>query len=411
MKRFLSLVVICIFIFIWSSYLYASGYFLYHQDAKAQGQAGAFTAQADNPSAIYYNPAGISQLGGTQLGLGTRFIRFETEYENLQGLTEDLQAEWAVAPSAFITSDLSTEKWTVGLGVYVPFGLSTSWSGTGLLRYAATDTSFNMLDINPTIAYQLLPELSIGLGVDYYNVYSYTSELKQNFILSDADVKMDVDGDGWGFNLGGLWKPHPQHSIGLAYRSRVDVEFSGGLDYKNIPSGLGYPPSLSYNVTHDMTLPSIISGGYAFKPIDKLKLEFDVYWVEWSTIDKADIKDDDTGALLGSTELDWDNTWIFALGGEYLLTDKLALRAGYSYQQNAVPEKTFNPSLPDSDMHVICIGLGYTIERFTLDLAYGLGLYEERDIDNDIGAGAGTTVDGTYDSLIHVIGISIGYKF
>lgn len=400
-----------IFILIWTPYVFASGFYLYHHDTKAQAQASAFTAQADNPSAIYYNPAGMSQLDGTQVSINGRLIRLETEYENALGATEDLQAEWAVVPAAYITSDLATEKWTVGLGVFAPFGLGTSWSDTGLLRYVATDASFNMVDINPSVAYQLLPELSIGLGVDYYNVYSYTDEFKLNFVVSDADAVTETDADGWGFNLGALWKPHEQHSFGLAYRSKVDLEFSGDFKIENIPLGLGFPATITYNITMDMTLPSIVSGGYAFKPIDKLKLEADVYWVEWSTIDKAEIIDDDTGLLLSSEALDWEDTWVFALGGEYYLKEDLALRAGYFFMENAIPESTFDPSVPDSDMHAVSVGLGYTIDKLTIDIAYTLGLYEERDIDNNVGAAVGTTVDGKYDSLIHIIGVGVGYRF
>lgn len=409
MKAFFALTVAVILA--WAPSVYAAGFYLYNQDVKAQAQASAFTAQADNPSAIYYNPAGMSQLDGTQASINGRFLRLETEYENTLGISEDMQAEWAVVPSAYITSDFSTEKWTFGLGMFAPFGLSTSWSDTGLLRYVTTDTSFNMVDINPSVAYQLLDELSIGAGIDYYNVYSYKSELKQNFILADSDVELDVDADGWGFNLGLLWKPREQHSFGLAYRSRVDLEFSGELKYENIPAGLGFPSTITFNVTEDLTLPSIASGGYAFRPIDKLKLEFDVYWVEWSTIDRADIIDDDTGLLLSSTDADWDDTWVFALGGEYLLNERLALRAGYFFMENAIPEATFNPSVPDSDLHGFNIGLGYTIDRVTLDFVYTLGIYKERDIDNNAGAAAGTTVDGNYDSIIHVIGIGVGYRF
>lgn len=404
-------ILIIAFILIWTPYVFASGFYLYNQDIKAQAQASAFTAQADNPSAVYYNPAGMSQLDGTQVSANGRFVRLETEYESTLGATEDMQAEWAVVPAAYITSDLATEKWTFGLGLFAPFGLSTSWSDTGLFKYIATDTAFNMVDINPSVAYQLLPELSVGLGVDYYNVYSYTSELKQNLLIADADVELDVDGDGWGFNLGALWKPHEQHSFGLTYRSRVDIEFSGDFTVDNIPIILGLPASISSNVTADLTLPSIVSGGYAFRPTDKLKLEADIYWVEWSTLDKVEIINDDTGILLSSTDKNWEDTWVFAIGGEYYLKEDLALRAGYFFAENAIPEGTFDPVVPDNDLHAFSVGLGYTIDRFTIDIAYTLGIYEERDIDNNIGAAVGATVDGNYDSLIHIIGVGVGYRF
>jgi long-chain fatty acid transport protein len=405
MKRFVCLMVSMVFLAA-SSFVYASGFFLYHQDTKAQGQAGAFTAQADNPSAVYYNPAGMSQLDGTQFSVGSRFFRLETEYKNPAGLKENLDAKWEAVPSIFLTSDFKTEKWTFGLGVFAPYGLSTSWSDKGLLRYVCTDTSFKMVDINPSVAYQICPQLSIGGGIDYYNVYSYTSEYLLNLVILDSPVKLDVDGDGWGFNLGALWKPAEKHSFGLAYRSRVDIDFDGELKMT------GFGLLMKYPVKSKMTLPGILSGGYAFKPTEKLKLELDLYWVDWSTIDEATVTDKDTDMVFASTEYDWKNALIGALGAEYLVNDKLSLRAGYSYQPNVVPEKTYIPNVPDSDLHVIALGLGYSFnQNISIDLAYALGLYTNRDIDNDVGALMGTTVDGKYDSLVHIVGASINCKF
>lgn len=412
MRKLMVLVFVIASAVLISANVFASGFYLYHFDSKAQGQAGAFTAQADNPSAIYYNPAGISQIDGTQLSVGAQIFRLETKYTNPQGLKQNLQAEWQPVPNAFITSDFGTEKWTFGLGLFAPFGLSTSWSDTGLLRYVCTDTSFNMFAINPTVAYQLLPELSIAAGLDYYNTYSYVSKAEYNFVIGDAGIKVDVNGDSWGGNAGLLWKPHPQHSFGLNYRSQSKIKFTGDLSYRNIPPGLGYPSSIKYDVKSEMTLPNVVNAGYAFKPIvDKLKLELDLYWVQFSKIDKQVVKERNTGVELINNPLDWEDTWLVAVGGEYMITPHWALRAGYSYQQNAVPEKTFNPNVPDANMNVIALGLGYTFDRFTIDAAYALGLYNNRNIDNTVGASVGTTVDGKYESLIHVVGVTVGCKF
>lgn len=411
MKNFLQLLLIIGILLLNVPIALASGYFVYHYDAEAQGKAGAFVAEADNPSAVYYNPAGISQLDGTQIRLGSQFIMLDTDYKNLQGVKENMDKEWSVAPDLYITTDFGSEKFTGGIGIYAPFGLATSWSGNGLFKYIATDTSFSMVNVNPTIAYQVLPELSIALGADYYNAYSYLSKLKQNFVIGDADVKLDVDGDGWGFNLGCMWKPHEKHSFGLTYRSRVDIELDGDFKYKNIPAGLGYPSSIVYTVTQDMRLPSIVSAGYAFKPTEKLKLELDAYWVEWSTIDEARINDKDTDALIAVTDADWKDTWVIALGGEYYINSKWTVRGGYCYQQNAIPEKTFNPAVPDSDIHVIALGLGYQYKKIVIDIAYAAGFFSKRDINNTVGASVGSNVNGKYDTLAHVIGASVGYKF
>ena len=410
--RFLKPVTIALMLsFLSVSTAWATGFFLYDHDPKAQAQSSAFTAQADTPSALWYNPAGISQLDGTQVTLNSSFVRLESTYKNLQGQKQELQAEWAPIPNFFITSDFGTEKFTAGLGIGAPFGLSTSWSDTGLLRYVATDTSLSMININPSIAYQILPELSVAAGIDYYNLYSYVAKSKFNFLIGDADVKLDADGDGWGFNLAGFWQPHPKHSFGLSYRSRVKTTLEGKLKYKDIPAGIGYPPAIEYDISTKLTLPSIVNGGYAFRPIDKLKLEFDVYWIEWSTVHEEKVKNKATDSYLVINDKDWKDTFMFCLGGEYLINQNLAFRAGYAYAQNAVPEKTYNPNVPDSNCNIFSLGLGITLERLNIDLAYSYGYYTNRNVDNNVGAIYGTTVDGKYDTNYHNIGAGASYKF
>ena len=268
-----------------------------------------------------------------------------------------------------------------------------------------------MININPAVAFQICEPLSLAAGVDYYNVYSYKAEQQYNFMIGDASIKNDVDGDGWGFNLGALWKPLPKHSFGLTYRSRVKVNFDGSLKYRDIPAGLGLPASLSYDVSSTITKPSIISGGYAFRPIEKLKLELDLWWVEWSTLDEVKIKDEATDTYLSITNKEWENSLIINLGGEYIFNEYFTGRAGYSYAQKAVPEKTFNPDLPDANLNIIALGLGINLDKFTIDISYALGLYNKRDIDNKVGTAVGTTVDGEYKTHYHNIAAGISYKF
>lgn len=395
---------------------FGTGFYLPDQNAKAQGQGGAFAAQADNPSAVFYNPAGIAQLEGTQITLGSEFINFQADFENNAGSKQDMNDKWAAVPGIFITSDLCTEKLGVGLGIYSPFGLSTDWDDTGLLRYDAAFSKIEMLNVNPAIAYQILPQLSLGGGVDYYYLRAYELNAMRDYgaVIGlsgafDGGLSYDADGSDWGFNAGILFTPHPKHSFALTYRSSVTIDTDGKFDATTIPSFMGLGSALSFNASSDLNFPSVVTGGYAFRPIEKLKLEVDVTWLEWSVTDKLEIENEDSGGLLIDKTLDWDDSWTFAVGAEYMVNERWYLRAGYGFAESPIPEETFSPSIPVIDRHVISAGTGYKWERFTIDLAYSIGLTSDRrDIDTN---NLSSTVLGSFDILVHEIGVSANYRF
>ena len=128
----------------------------------------------------------------------------------------------------------------------------------------------------------------------------------------------------------------------------------------------------------------------------------------WSSFDKQDLdfENEIPGAGLSdaSTNLDWEDAWIIKVGTEYLLNDRLAVRAGYSYIESYVPDHTLSPANPDSDNHNLSIGFGYKINRWVVDGFYMATFFEGRKVNN-------TILSGTYENFIHAMGFSIGYQF
>jgi len=145
----------------------ASGFRIIDQSAAATGQVDAFVAQADNPSAIYYNPAGLTQQSGTRIEAGANIFILRTEHTSPTGDKEDMLKKEHYPLFGYLVSDLGTEQWRFGIGVNSPFGLATDWSETGFSRYISTHTEMNTININPTVAYQILPGLSVAAGLDY----------------------------------------------------------------------------------------------------------------------------------------------------------------------------------------------------------------------------------------------------
>ena len=382
--------------------------------AKGAAMGTAFTAIVDDPSAITTNPAGLTQLTGTNMYGGTTFVFPSTTYESPSGQSEETDFQVFFPPNLYLSSDLNTKDVRLGIGIYSPFGIGgRKWNEDGLTRFSSTKSLIATLIINPTIAYQVLPSLSIGIGLDYMLARNEARQMidQSLFGARDGEFKFKADGDGWGYNIGILFTPDKKVSFGLAYRNRIKVDFSGTAKLKNIA-----PPlqplfggsEFRTDVTTEATFPQIVSFGIAYRPTEKWTIACEAEWVEWSTFHDSDLDFKHEVPQAGFTDrsklLDWKDVWDFKVGAEYKVNERLALRAGYAYSQSMVPEQTLDASNPDSKQHYVSAGFGYIFKKFLLDFFYMAGFYEDRKVTNNI-------LSGEYQNLYHYIGFDIGKKF
>jgi long-chain fatty acid transport protein len=382
--------------------------------AKGAGMGTAFTAIADDPSAITTNPAGLTQLTGTNIYGGATFVFPSTTYKNLSGQSEDTEFQVFFPPNLYLSSDLNTRDIRLGIGIYSPFGIGgRKWSSEGLTRYSSTKSLIATISLNPTIAYQLLPSLSIGFGLDYM-LARHEAEMmidQSLFSARDGEFNLKADGDGWGYNIGILFTPDKRVSFGLAYRSRIKVDFSGDVNLENIA-----PPlrplfggsDFRTDMRTDSTFPQIVSFGIAYRPTEKWTIGCEVEWVQWSTFRRSDLDFEKEVPQAGFTDrsklLDWKDVWDFKVGAEYRANEQLALRAGYAYSESMVPDKTLDAGNPDSKQHYVSVGFGYKVKKLVIDFFYMAGFYEERKVRNKI-------LSGTYENLYHYVGFDIGKRF
>ncbi|MEK7789711.1 MAG: outer membrane protein transport protein, partial [Planctomycetota bacterium] len=135
--------------------------------ASALAQGNAFVARADDASAIYFNPAGLTQLQRPQLSLGASFVLPSVEYHG-NGVSEDMDTKINTIPNMYFTSPIIENKLAAGIGINVPYGLQGKWDGDGFSRYVVTDFNLRIIDVNPTITYKPSSFFSVGVGLDYY---------------------------------------------------------------------------------------------------------------------------------------------------------------------------------------------------------------------------------------------------
>lgn len=397
-----------------TSTAYGSGFGIFTQGASALGQADAVVAHTDEPSAIFFNPALINNLPGTQMELGTTLIFPFREFKSdLTGSTSKMEDK-VYYPSTFFISHSFNDKVSAGLGVFDPFGLGTEWDEDWEGRYIATKSKVETYTINPVVSYRLTPRVSFAAGVDFLWLDA-TLEKKLNLglfglPLPDAGQKFSGDGRGIGYNLGILVNISDNISLGGSYRSEIDVDIDGSASF-NLPSpGLsGLFPNTGGET--DITLPQQVFAGISYMASDQLTLEAGLRWEDWSSYKELRIDLDPPAADPPPDPKDWHATYAVNIGAKYTVNEVVSLLAGYLYGENPVPDSTFEPSIPDSDCHLFCVGTDMKFRKFKLAMSYAYQLQEERDKNNTVGVKEGLPANGRYDSELHLLGVSLVYRF
>ncbi len=378
------------------------------QDARATGQGEAFVAQADDASAVYYNPAGLTQLHGTEVTSGA-FVSFPNSRMTGPGFGGNAENNtMAMLPQFYAASDfgLTNSPWRFAFGFNVPFGNQAELGDNGPFRYITTEASLRVFNMEPTVAYQVNDQLSLGLGL---NIYYSDTDLKRNVFTGgpDGHFHFNGDGDAVGATAGLMWKITPQHTIGLVYRSPFTVRYEG-----NGLINVGFTQAAPAST--EIQFPQSAAGGYAFRPTEKLKLEVDAEWTNWRVL--HDLVLHAPGTLFdGSTiPFEWRDSMFYEFGAQYELDDHWTVRAGYIFSTDTVPSSTFSPTVPDSDRHVFSVGLGYTKTRMSIDVVYQYSLSQDRNVrflQDPANPGTSATEAGTWKSDAHAVMITSSLKF
>jgi long-chain fatty acid transport protein len=373
----------------------------------------AFVGLADDPSAILFNPGGLTQLQGTNIYAGVTAVSPSTVYTDTSGNSTRTLSRIFYPPHLYASSDFGSRDFVFGLGLYSPFGIGgRRWDPAGPTRYESVESSVATFSVNPTIAWRTSRSLSLAFGVDYMR-----SDIKMKrmidqsmFGAGDAATELDADGGGWGYNLGVLIRGE-QARIGLAYRSAININYRGDMSIDGIAPALQPLFGASYYKSAISTknrFPNIYSLGVSYLLSTRLVIAADAELVRWSSFKNMEVniaREVPAAGVTGtSTPLDWKDSWQFKIGAEYLLTDAVALRAGYLFLNTPVPDHTFEPGNPDADQHNVSIGLGYRAAPWRIDGFYDIGIYRDRTVRNAV-------VAGEFKNVMHYLGVSIGRAY
>jgi long-chain fatty acid transport protein len=412
---------------------FASGYGVFTQGASGLGQANAVVAHPTGPSSVYFNPALINDVPGTQIEVGITAVYADREIDLDNGGNEDGDSEWNFPSTFYLTHEIN-DKFTAGLGIFFPFGLSNEWDDNYEGRYIATEGDIFTTNINPVVSWRVHERISIAAGISavYFDA-TLKNKLNQTaagiivnppFGLGPlGDIEQKFEGDDWGFgyNLGLLVKLTDKISFGAAYRSEVELEVNkGDVKLSGVdPLLSAFFPSTKGDA--DVDLPQQVVAGVAAQLTDDLVIEIGLRWEDWDSTDELKVELDTPIFFQTSQTIprDWQSTWTYNIGGQYQINESVALNAGYLYGQNAVPGSTFEPLIPDSDAHLFCLGTDLSFGQWTVSGSFGYEYHEKRDKNNDVADPLGSiaagmpvnTANGEYDTDIYLLALSVGYQF
>ncbi|MGA2584092.1 MAG: outer membrane protein transport protein [Tepidisphaeraceae bacterium] len=374
------------------------------QDSKAAGEADAFTAQADDPAAIFYNPAGITQLQGTNVSVGAYVLIPRFKFEGTSGQDETMNLP-ALLPHIYAETDLGLANWRFGIGVNNVDGINEDWGTNRPLSALVDSAQLSIINVAPTAAYQINQNLSVGASL---NVYYGSILLDRSVTLAPSPAPVGnfhYRGDNFavGATPGILWKINNQNSIGAYYRTSFSLNFRGNAAITD-PGVANVGPS---SADANLNLPQSIGIGYANKMIDNVTIEGDVIWTDWHSVKQLLFTSGDPTFNDQSLPASWKSGFTFRLGGQYQIVPHVNLRAGYAYGQNSVPTSTFSPLVPDSNYHLAAAGVGYDTDHWGLDVAYQFIYRETRHISGNVYS---PIADGTWHNEFNGVMATLSLK-
>ncbi len=399
---------------------YGAGFGLYEGSARGNALGGAFVGKADDPSALFYNPAGITQLDGLQVMTGATVILPSTDVV-INGQSHSSEDNVWIPPHFYATYRFSERVW-FGLATFSQFGLGTEFDENWPGRYNSYNAVIQTATLNPNIAVKLNDQLSLAAGLEIM-WFDLTLEQKIDPLnlrnpVSDVDQSLKGDSFGYGFNVAMHYKPCNWVSMGISYRSQVKQHLKGEADF-SVPDAVGNILPGYFNDTDvegAVTLPDMLFLGLTFYPMDRLSFEVGGIFNRWSTYDALTIGYENSpnpnlGSPLNVTrQKKWENAWRLMVGAEYKATDWLDLRFGYDFDEEPIDDQFVDYLVPANDRHMFSFGPGIHWNNWTFDLSYTYIYITERNVDES--ESAGVIVPSKFENgEAHLFGVSVSYMF
>lgn len=413
---------------VYSTPAQSAGFGIFQQGAKGVGMAGAFTAQADDPSALFHNVGGIAHQRERAFQLGASFISIgATDFRGVApgfaaGARDQSESQFEIPPHFYWVEPIG-DRWTFGLAVNSPFGLTSEWASDDFSgRFLSKRASLTTFDISPNLAWRASETLGVGFGLIarfsevelVRNLPTFDPASQRLVDIAEATLASDLD-SGIGYQLGISSHPNPSWSWGLSYRSAVEIDYGGNGRLRQIPTSnpqldaliaQTLPLGVDLPLTTTIEFPDMASLGIAVRPSRVWLVEIDFNWTGWSSLEAYDIRFPQFSAFDLNLPQNWQDVYNYRLGASRA-TGRGSPRAaewrfGLSFDETPQPLSTLDPILPDGDQSALTLGYGFRAAAANVDLAVMYLEVDERTTRSNLNG-----YNGTYSSSALLIAAAV----
>lgn len=423
---------------LWQSPVKAAGFYIQEQSVSGLGRAFAGEAAvAQDASTIFFNPAGMVFLPGTEVQAAVHLLMPKADVSDggstvttpgtlgnpVSGLggSGGNPYDPTPVPNLFISHQHDDRTW-FGFGLTAPFGLANHYDDDFFARYDSTETELAVINLQPSVAYRLTDRLALGGGIDI----QYADATLKNAIpdptvpggptvATDGEQVLDADSWDYGFNLGLMWQASDTTRLGLHYRQGIKHTLdgkAGGI----APAGLGGAET-QLDGRADLHLPDMLALGLRQEMNDRWTLMAQYKWFQWSNFDEIRVRFDN-GDPDSPTEQNYKDSWALAVGTEYQLDDRWTLRGGLQYDRTPTQDGYRTTRTPDGDRTWYSIGASYEQgPNWGFDVAYTYIDISKQSLDLERRFFEGSPVESTVDLTgnteghVHILAASVRYRF
>lgn len=399
---------------------------IYEAGQEGMGLANAGSAAlASDPSVLMSNPAGIAQLKGTQVSANAQVIlgdiRFSRDANNQFDGNEGGNAlQWLPGASVFVSQQID-ERSAIGFGMYGNFGLALNYDDDWAGRYFSQETAIIGVSFQPTIAHQFTDDLTVGIGPRIVYGYYRTEMAINNNLLGlrdnpDGQLEYKDTDVGVGVNLGLLYRLSDSTQVGLAYTSKVKLEFEDSPDVSKVSNPIINAALNRLDVSSlelDVNIPQTATLSIAHQLDPQWKLLGSLGWQDWSEFGEVGVDvDANAGGVSRTVDRQYKDTWHASVGAQYQATRQWRWSLGLGYDSSAVDDKDRTVDNPMAEDWRLATGVNYQVEEgLDLHLAYTLVWLGDMDIEQTKSR-SGETLSGTYhNAALHIIGGGATWRF
>lgn len=396
---------------------WASGYQVLLQSNRSTAMGNIGVGLRPDPSSINFNPGALAMMRGNGVQIGTNLIFSEIAYQPF-GSNDVFRTENPTGTPfhVFAAFGRQESKLKFGLGLYTPYGSRVEWEDEWEGRFNLTQLSLQAIFIQPTVSYAFTESLSVGAGL-IYSIGGVNLQREIDLVFPDGTYShavLDGGASGWGYNLGIYFYPNETFTVGINYRSRVDMDVEKGTATFHAPSTAYQTGALPQSTTFrsSLPLPSHLTIGATVRPTEALTLGLDVSRAGWGAYEslRFDYADPVGGETTSVEARNYESSYTYKFGAEYKVMEMLNLRAGAYYDQSPVQEGFLTPETPDANTVGLTAGFGVKLgENFIVDASFLYIDKEQRD--NVTNPDAGALPLGTYKSIACIPGVSLTYNF